>query len=117
MITQYPITATEWTAITSAGQHGSCWLDEDGDGTAGTADVRVINSASGVPALSKATEGKRVFRPAGNGDYLEFSAEGSKRIQIPQQPSGTRISCRVSDSTAGTITVGISFEGHYYAAG
>ena len=42
------------------------------------------------------------------------SQEGPKRIQIPQQPAGTRISARVSDNTAGAINVAISFEGHYY---
>lgn len=41
--------------------------------------------------------------------------EGSHRIQIPQQPAGTRISCRLSDSTAGALTCAVSFEGHYYA--
>jgi hypothetical protein len=43
------------------------------------------------------------------------SQEGAHRMQIPQQPSGTRISCRLSDSTAGSLTCNISFEGHYYA--
>ena len=41
-------------------------------------------------------------------------SEGVQRIQIPQQPPGTRISCRLSDSTAGTITLKVSFEGHLY---
>lgn len=43
------------------------------------------------------------------------SQEGPKRIQIPQQVTGTRISCRLSDSTAGALTCGVSFEGHYYS--
>ena len=43
------------------------------------------------------------------------SRENANRIQIPQQVKDQRISCRLSDSTSGTITVGISFEGHYYA--
>lgn len=42
------------------------------------------------------------------------SFNGEKRIMIPQQPANTRISCRLSDSTAGTITLNVSFEGHYY---
>ena len=42
------------------------------------------------------------------------SFNGEKRIQIPQQPANTRISARLSDSTAGTITASISFEGHFY---
>lgn len=32
MITQHNITGSAWTAITSAGQSGTCWLDEDNDG-------------------------------------------------------------------------------------
>lgn len=42
--------------------------------------------------------------------------EGAKRIQISQQSSGNRISCRLSDNTAGVITCGVSFEGHYYSS-
>lgn len=42
------------------------------------------------------------------------SQEGSKRIQIPQQPSGTRISARLSSSTANATTCAVSVEGHYY---
>jgi hypothetical protein len=42
------------------------------------------------------------------------SQEGSNMIMIPQQSANTRISCRVSDSTQGTITCAVSFEGHYY---
>jgi len=45
------------------------------------------------------------------------SQEGAHRVQIPQQPPGTRISCRLSDSTSGAVTCAVSFEGHYYAAG
>lgn len=41
--------------------------------------------------------------------------EGAKRIQIPQQLSGTRISCRLSSSVAGATTCAVCFEGHYYA--
>lgn len=39
---------------------------------------------------------------------------GTKRIQIAQQPSGTRISAKLYSSNAGTATIEISFEGHYY---
>ena len=41
--------------------------------------------------------------------------ESANRIQIPQQEKNKRISCVLSDSTSGTITVAVSFEGHYYA--
>jgi hypothetical protein len=43
------------------------------------------------------------------------SQEGAHRIQIPQQSSGNRISCRLSSSVAGATTCSVSFEGHYYA--
>jgi hypothetical protein len=43
------------------------------------------------------------------------SRNGPARIQIPQQSAGTRISCRLSDSTAGSTDCFVSFEGHYYA--
>lgn len=44
-----------------------------------------------------------------------FTQEGHKRIQIPQQPANTRISCRFSDSTATSETVGVKFNGHVYS--
>lgn len=44
-----------------------------------------------------------------------MSQEGSKRIQIPQQPSGTRIACKLSTSEAGATTCAVAFSGHYYA--
>ena len=43
------------------------------------------------------------------------SRESANKIQIPQQPPGTRISCKLSDSTAGNTTAAVSFEGHYYS--
>ena len=66
-----------------------------------------------------------VYADSGGGDVLigstrgwrngNFVFEGAKRIQIPQQPAGTKISCKLSDDTAGTITCAVSFEGHYYS--
>lgn len=48
-MTQFLITAAAWTAITSAGETVSCWLDEDGDGASGHVDVRLTHSIEGVP--------------------------------------------------------------------
>jgi hypothetical protein len=79
MITQYAIGATEWTPISNAGQYGSCWLDEDGDGSAGTVDVRIVHSDSGVPVVG-ATLGKRVWKPSGNSDLLIITADSSSDI-------------------------------------
>lgn len=42
------------------------------------------------------------------------SQEGPKRIQTPQIVAGARISCRLSDNTAGQLNCNVSFEGHYY---
>lgn len=42
-------------------------------------------------------------------------ATGTKRIQIPQQPKNTRISCKLYSGDAGASTLNVSFEGHYYA--
>lgn len=44
-----------------------------------------------------------------------MSQEGSKRIQIPQQAAGERISCKLSTDVAGAITCSVAFSGHYYA--
>jgi len=43
------------------------------------------------------------------------SRNAPQRIQVPQLPVNTKISCRLSDSTAGALTCNVSFEGHYYA--
>lgn len=43
-----------------------------------------------------------------------FSQEGQKPVQIPQQPANTRISCRFSDSTTSAQTCTIKFYGHVY---
>ena len=75
MITQYTIGADEWTAITSAGESGSCWLDEEGNGRRGKGSVRIYHSASGVPTAAKLTEGKKVYQPSGNNDVCIISAD------------------------------------------
>lgn len=80
MITQKTITYGAWTVLTTAGQDCSCWLDEDNDGAGGSVDVRIVHSDSGEPALSEATKGKRVWKPSGNTDILEFSADNVNDI-------------------------------------
>lgn len=44
-----------------------------------------------------------------------LTREGEQYVQIPQQPSGTRISCKLSNSSASSETCTVSFSGHYYA--
>ena len=74
---QYSITSNAWTAITTAGQSGECWLDEDNDYTA--KDVRVIQATT-MPADADITKAKKVFKPQGNKDTLPFVAETSSHI-------------------------------------
>ena len=73
-ITQYSLTATAFTAISAAGESGTCWLDEDNDGAGGTVDVRIVHAAS-LPAQAEATEGKRVYKPRGNFDVVVITAD------------------------------------------
>lgn len=68
--------------------------------------VDIYSGESGSEVLIGATRSHR---------NTNQSRESANRIQIPQQVAGTRISCRLSDSTSGTITVAVSVEGHYYA--
>ena len=44
-----------------------------------------------------------------------FSQEGNKPTQIPQQPANTRISARLSSSTTNATTCKIKFYGHVYS--
>lgn len=74
---QYQISSTEWTAITSPGQSGECWLDEDNDYTA--KDVRVIQGIT-VPVQADVTKGKKVFKPTSNRDVLPFIAETPSHV-------------------------------------
>lgn len=80
MITQKTIAYGAWTVLTSAGQDCSCWLDEDNDGASGSVDVRIVHSDSGEPALSEATKGKRVYKPAGNNDTMDLPPDNANDI-------------------------------------
>ena len=73
-ITQYSLTASAFTAISAAGESGTCWLDEDNDGAGGSVDVRIFHAAS-LPIPAKATEGKRVYKPRGNLDVVSITAD------------------------------------------
>jgi hypothetical protein len=91
-ITQYSLTSSAWTVITTAGQSGTCWLDPDNDGAGGAVDVRLYHSATGVPALSKDTEGFPVYAPSGNREQLPFTADSGGDIYYAK--------CKTSGSTA-----------------
>jgi len=80
MITQKTIAYDSWTVLTTAGQDATAWLDEDNDGAAGTVDIRIVHSDSGEPALTEATKGKRIYRPAGNLDVMLLEADNENDI-------------------------------------
>jgi len=82
------------------------WINISGISANGTIQIDVYKGSSGSEELISSVRATR---------NTVQSQEGSHRIQIPQQESGTRISCRLSDSTAGALTCSISFEGHFYA--
>lgn len=79
-IQQYTITGSAWTAITTAGQSGSCWLDAEDDGAKGQVDVRLFHSDAGEPAAAKVTEGYPVRRPVGNRDQVSITADNVSDI-------------------------------------
>jgi Zn-dependent metalloprotease len=80
MITPYTITSTAWTAISAAGESGSCWLDEENDGSKGHADVRITHSASGVPNEAALEAAKKVYRSSGNDDVCLIGADSASDI-------------------------------------
>jgi len=79
MITQVSITGAAWTAITSAGESGTCWLDEQDDGASGQVDVRITNGET-TPADEELTKAKLVYKPRGNDDVLLIAADGVNDI-------------------------------------
>lgn len=82
------------------------WLNISAISSNSELQINIYSGAIGVEVLIGATRAHR--------NAIQ-SQEGAKRIQIPQQEKNVRISCKLSDSTAGSITCGVSFEGHYYA--
>ena len=80
MITQYSITASAWTAITAVGESGTCWLDEEDDGAAGTVDVRIFHSDGVTPSVGDLTKAKKVYKPRGNNDVIVISADNGSDI-------------------------------------
>lgn len=72
----------------------------------GEIQIDIFKGAGGSEVRISATRSQR---------NTNLSRENANRIQIPQQVTGERISCRLSDSTGGALTCSISFEGHLYA--
>ena len=97
MITQYTITGNAWTQITTAGQSGTCWLDEDGDGAKGTTEVRVWHGET-APDASKFTEGRRVYKPQGNSDVVIMDADSGVDIYYARCAAGAEATLTVDVS-------------------
>jgi hypothetical protein len=74
MIQDIEVNGTGWTPITTAGQTGKVWMNEDDKGLTGKGDVRVNRSSSGLPASSVPAEGKKVYKPSGNNDVVNLDA-------------------------------------------
>ncbi len=81
------------------------WMNVDTISANGMVQIDIYAGESGSEVLIVSTRATRT---------AVQSFTGPKRIQIPQQPAGMRISCRASDSTAGALTCVVSLEGHYY---
>jgi len=90
MIVQYTLSDSAWTPISTAGQSGSAWLDEDDDGASGTMNVRVTHATS-LPNVSEFTKAKRVYRPMGNTDVLSLDADTALDIFYAMCKSGAAI--------------------------
>lgn len=81
------------------------WINIANISANGTIQIDIFKGTVGNEVLIGSTRASRTTNQDRNGP---------SRIQIPQQLSGERISCRLSDSTAGALTCQVSFEGHFY---
>jgi hypothetical protein len=82
------------------------WINVSNISDVSTIQIDIFSGAPGSEVRIGATKATRSTNQSRNGP---------SRIQIPQQLVNTRISCRLSDSTGGSVTCLVSFEGHYYA--
>lgn len=83
---QYTITDTAWTAISTAGQSGSAWVDDDLDGCETHPDIRIYHATS-APSVDP-TIGKRVMRSNSNTDVLLLTADGATDIFYAKAMTG-----------------------------
>lgn len=82
------------------------WIEVSEISAVGTVEIELFKGLSGSEVKIGSTRANRTTNQARNGP---------KRIQIPQQSPGERISVRLSDSTTGSLTCEVSLEGHFYA--
>ena len=81
------------------------WIEVSNISGVGTIEIEIFKGASGSEVKIGSVRADRTTNQARNGP---------QPVQIPQQESGERISCRLSDSTSGALTCEVSFSGHYY---
>lgn len=89
-IAQYTITSAAWTAISSAGQSGSCWLDENTQENSGADDVRIVHGAS-APVYDDLVKGRRVRMPKDNKDMLLLAADNASDIFYARSVGGSAV--------------------------
>lgn len=75
---KYEINGAEWTAITEAGESGSCWVSLDSTGRLGT--CRIYHSDTAAPTLDEIDLGYPVYIPKGTNTKVNFSADNSNDI-------------------------------------
>jgi hypothetical protein len=104
-ITQYVITDSAWTPISSAGQSISAWLDEQDDGAKGGVNCRIY-AAKTAPLAEKFTIAKRVYKPLGNLDVLQLNPDIEDDIYYARCNTGDGcILCVSPGGVAGVKTV------------
>lgn len=80
---------TTWSAITTAGQSGVCWLSEYDADIVGTGTVYVYHGSVAPTGDLKLDVSKRVYTPNGNGDFLEISADDASDVYYARTADGT----------------------------
>ena len=73
MIRRYKITSKQWIPITSAGQHGVVWVEEN---VRGNGYVLISHSDSGLPK----SYGYKLFNQDGNKGVCSFFADNDNDI-------------------------------------
>lgn len=74
MITRYTINSKRWTAITTAGQSGSCWIEKN---IRGNGNILISHSDAGLPNKSY---GFPLRGPANNIDVCIISADNQSDV-------------------------------------
>jgi hypothetical protein len=72
----YSINGTAWTAITTAGQSGYCWLNQPASGGGRC----MIYHAVSIPETSLVSYGRPLFLSTKNNDSLPINADTTSDI-------------------------------------